>query len=90
MSKPKLKIDVESVGGHRYFLTIVEEARRYTAVFPTVNKAKTSGLLLRFVSIFENKSGYSIKAIQSDNGTEFRREFDELGRKEVDLSKTTV
>lgn len=68
----------------------MEEARRYTYVFPIVRKAETSELLLRFVTSFEKQPGYCVTAIKSNNRTALRHALDELDRKGVDVSKTTV
>lgn len=57
-------------------------------MFPIFTKAEISELLLCFVTSFEKQSGYSIKFMHSEKGTEFRHAFDELDRKGGYVLKT--
>lgn len=79
----KGKVDTQSINGHLYFLTIVDEFSRYTATYPMKRKSEASELLLNFVIRFEKQTGHTVKQIHGDNGTEFMRAFDSLRKKGV-------
>lgn len=85
----KGKIETESVDGHKYFLTIVEEVSRHTTVIPIRTKRDASEEVLNYVSRFERQTDRTVKSIHSDGGSEFDKAFKHLERLGVDSSRTT-
>ena len=74
----KGKLEMESVNGQNYFLTIVEEYSRFTAVRPIGTKGDASRELLQIVQFFERQTGQSVRTIHTDGGKEFSRAVDYL------------
>lgn len=86
----KGKVDVTSVHGHNYFVTIVEEFSRFVAVRPIRSKSDAAEEVLRFVKYFEKQTGHPVRKIHTDGGTEFRRALDRLDADGVQISVTTA
>jgi transposase InsO family protein len=64
---------VQSVGGKWYVLVVVDDYSRYAWVFFLEDKGEMFGFIRDLVSRFRNKRhGDAIRAIHSDNGSEFR------------------
>ncbi|KAJ9538359.1 hypothetical protein OSB04_031092 [Centaurea solstitialis] len=64
--------NVMSIGKKSYCLVIVDDYSRFTWVYFLRTKDETSGLIKPFVTRMENKTNLRVKAIRSDNGTEFK------------------
>lgn len=62
---------VNSHTGARYFLTIVDDFSRFTWVHLMSFKSETQTLLKSFFAWVKTQFNCEIKALQSDNGTEF-------------------
>ena len=62
---------VQSLHGHSYFLTVVDDCSRFTWI--TLMKAKSEARqhVKIFVSLIENQHQFSVKIIRTDNGAEF-------------------
>jgi transposase InsO family protein len=70
---------VHSMGGKWYVLVIVEEYSRYSWVFFLESKDEVFEHFQSLASRLNNKHPNGLKAIHSDNGTEFRNaSFDEF------------
>lgn len=80
-------LHVSSTEGHRYFVTIVEEASRYVKVVKS--NMEVSELLLRFVKFFEKQTGRVVKRMHMDGGSEFFRARDYLEDHGCDVSTST-
>jgi len=64
-----------SYGGARYFLTFIDDMSRYSFVYTI----KSKDVFEKFKAMVETKTSLKIKAIRSDNGTEFvNRIFDKF------------
>ncbi|CAN1263655.1 Retrovirus-related Pol polyprotein from transposon TNT 1-94 [Linum perenne] len=72
---------IASMGGHRYFLTIVDDHSRYTWVRLMSSKSDVRTLVTEFVSMIKNQHNQLVKTIRTDNGLEFRMSdfFSSLG-----------
>ncbi|CAN1776000.1 Retrovirus-related Pol polyprotein from transposon TNT 1-94 [Linum perenne] len=72
---------IASMGGHRYFLTIVDDHSRYTWVRLMHSKSEVRALVSDFVTMVKNQYNQSVKTIRTDNGLEFRMTelFNSLG-----------
>src|ERR1044072_4256537 len=62
---------VNTVHGHRYFLTIVDDHSRFTWVHLMKHKLETQLLTKQFVKMVDIQFGHKVKVIRSDNGLEF-------------------
>jgi len=61
-----------SHGGARYFLTFTDDFSRWTEVYFLKYKSEVSSKFLEYKHYAETQTGRKIKALQSDNGGEFR------------------
>jgi transposase InsO family protein len=66
------RVNVLSIGRKAYCLVIIDDYSRYTWVYFLSHKDETAGLLKRFIILIENQLTKKVKAIRSDNGTEFK------------------
>ena len=57
--------------GHKYFLTIVDDASRATLIFLHKSKSDVRPLIVSFYNMILTQFGTKIKAIRSDNALEF-------------------
>jgi len=64
-------VNIVSVYGHKYFLTIVDDYSRHTWIYLMKAKSETETLLHNFATYVKNQFGLNIKTIRSDNGKEF-------------------
>lgn len=60
-----------SIGGHKYFLTMIDDFSKKVAFYPICSKADVFEKFKEYTALAENQTGESLKAIRSDNGTEF-------------------
>lgn len=60
-----------SILGHRYFLTLVDDFSRFTWVIFLKAKSETKQSVINFVALLENQFNTSLKCFRSDNGSEF-------------------
>lgn len=65
-------ISSPSMLGHKYFLTIVDDASRYTWLYFMKLKSETQQLIKNFISYVETQFDTKIKGIRTDNGYEFK------------------
>ncbi|UYV85032.1 hypothetical protein LAZ67_X004343 [Cordylochernes scorpioides] len=63
--------NIESWGGSRFVLTIIDDASRYTRVYFLKRKGDTLEKFKEWMKEAENKTGFSLKRIRTDNGLEF-------------------
>ncbi|UYV72842.1 hypothetical protein LAZ67_10000956 [Cordylochernes scorpioides] len=63
--------DIESWGGSRFVLTIIDDASRYTKVYFLKRKGDTLEKFKEWMKEAENQTGFSLKRIRTDNGLEF-------------------
>ena len=63
---------VESLGGKKYCLVIVDDYSRYTWVFFFKSKSETQQCFIDFSNLVQRKHDLKIKTIRSDNGSEFK------------------
>lgn len=85
----KGKIETESVIGHYYFVTIVEEHSRFIAVRQIRSKEDASYAVLSYIRYIEKQSGCTVKRVHTDGGSEFKRALDTLKDQGVHVSITT-
>ncbi|UYV73235.1 hypothetical protein LAZ67_10002262 [Cordylochernes scorpioides] len=63
--------NIESWGGSRFVLTIIDNASRYTRVYFLKRKGDTLEKFKEWMKEAENQTGFSLKRIRTDNGLEF-------------------
>lgn len=69
-------IQPETLGGQRYALSVIDACTKACKVYLLPSKDATSGYAKEAISWFEQRAGGKVKAIRTDNGSEFvEREF---------------
>eukprot|EP00794_Sanderia_malayensis_P002050 gene2050-biopygen1853 len=72
-------MNVQSIGGSRYFITFIDDWSRYTKVYMMKNKGEALDKFKEFVNLAENLTGQRVKVLRSDNGGEYgSKEFIEF------------
>ncbi|KAJ4723712.1 Retrovirus-related Pol polyprotein from transposon TNT 1-94 [Melia azedarach] len=70
---------VESLGAHRYFVSMIDDFSRMTSVFIIKHKSEAFKNFRQWKTLVENQTGKKIKRLRTDNGLEFCwSEFDEF------------
>ncbi|GJY90382.1 ribonuclease H-like domain-containing protein [Tanacetum coccineum] len=70
---------VESLGGKRYFLSIVDDYSKRVWVYILKFKHEAFGKFKEWKQLVENQTGRRVKKLRTDNGLEFcNREFEQL------------
>ncbi|GJV43766.1 retrotransposon protein, putative, ty1-copia subclass [Tanacetum coccineum] len=70
---------VESLGGKRYFLSIVDDYSRRVWVYILRFKHEAFGKFKEWKQLVENQTGRTVKKLRTDNGLELcNREFEQL------------
>ncbi|KAJ4729013.1 Retrovirus-related Pol polyprotein from transposon TNT 1-94 [Melia azedarach] len=62
---------VESLGGHRYFVSMIDDFSRMTWVFIMKHKSEAFKNFRQWKALVENQTGKKIKRLRTDNGLEF-------------------
>ena len=71
-------LQVESIGGKRYVLAVVDDFLRFTWVNFIREKSNTCDVFKELCTQLQREKGYGIVRIRSDHGTEFENaKFDE-------------
>lgn len=69
----------ESLGGHRYFVTFIDDFSKKIYLYPLKLKSEVYAKLVEYKNLVEDQLGRKIKAIRSDNGTEYvNKQMDDL------------
>lgn len=69
----------ESLGGHRYFVSFIDDYSKKVFLYPMKLKSEVYDKLVQFKNLVENQLGRKIKAFRSDNGTEYiNKQMDNL------------
>lgn len=70
---------VESLGGHRYFVSFIDDYSKKIFLYPMKLKSEVYDKMVLFKNLVENQLDRKIKAVRSDNGTEFvNKQMEEL------------
>lgn len=82
---------VATLGGKKYFLSIVDDFSRKTWVFLLRNKSDAFDKFIEWHTLYENQQGKKLKALRTDNGMEFcNLEFNDFCSKLGILRHRTV
>jgi transposase InsO family protein len=63
--------DIQSIGGNRYILVIVDDYSRYYHIELLRSKSDAFDSARKWIALQERRTGSTVKAIRSDNGGEF-------------------
>ena len=64
-------VEVPSNGGNKYFITFIDDFSRKTWVYILKNKSDACDTLKKFMVYVERRSGYTLKTLRTDRGTEY-------------------
>lgn len=64
-------IEVESLGGSKYFLTFLDDFSRKVFVYMLKKKSEVAAKFVEFKQLVENQTGSRIRILRSDNGKEY-------------------
>lgn len=68
---------IESIGGNKYILVIIDDFSRFTLVFFLKHKSEATSKLKIFIKQVEVQLRKVVRNIRSDNGLEFKnKEFE--------------
>nr|GEU37910.1 retrovirus-related Pol polyprotein from transposon TNT 1-94 [Tanacetum cinerariifolium] len=82
---------VPSLGGARYFLSIIDDFLRMTWVFMMKHKSEAFEKFKHWKIFIKNQTGRKIKRLRTDNGLEFySREFNDFCRDEGIVKHYTI
>lgn len=57
---------------YRYYLSLLDDYKRYTWIFPLIAKSETTRTIINFITQIERTLERKVKCIQSDWSGEFR------------------
>jgi hypothetical protein len=64
-------ISIQSIHGHKYFLTAVDDHSRFTWIILLKAKSEVSKLVQQFIHMIEKQFDNLVKVVRTDNGPEF-------------------
>ena len=65
-------VNVLNINRNSYCLVVIDDLSRFTWVFFLSNKAGVAHLIKKFIVLIENQTNNRVKALRTDNGTEFK------------------
>lgn len=65
-------VNVLSINRNSYCLVVIDDFSRFTWVFFLSNKAGVADLIKKFIVLIENQTNNRVKALHTDNETEFK------------------
>ncbi|KAF8789255.1 Retrovirus-related Pol polyprotein like [Argiope bruennichi] len=83
---------VNSLGGSKYFLSIIDDFSRKVDAFTLKNKNKVFTVFREYLSRVERELGLKLKSVRTDNGMEFcHKEFEKFLRElGIKSERTTI
>lgn len=64
-------MEVESISGYRYFITLIDDATRMTHVYFIIEKSEVVSKIVEYKNLAETQMGLKLKILRSDNGGEY-------------------
>lgn len=64
-------MEVSSLGGARYFVTFIDDFTRKVFIYILTKKSEVFEKFKEFKALVENKLGFNIKTLRTDNGNEY-------------------
>jgi len=68
-----------SLGGHRYFVSIVDDYFRHCWVYPMRQRVKVLNLLVKWKKLMKNQTGMKIKVLWYNHVEEYKDSFLQFG-----------
>ena len=65
------ELNVKSLGGAKYFLTLVDDNTRYVWICISKHKSEVFDKFLEWKALVENSSGHMLKALHTNSGGEY-------------------
>ncbi|KAL7592579.1 hypothetical protein Lser_V15G34209 [Lactuca serriola] len=65
-------VNVLSINRNSDCLVVIDDFSRFTCVFFLSNKSGIADLIKKFIIMIENQTNHRVKALRTDNGTEFK------------------
>lgn len=82
---------INSRGGHRYFVSFIDDYSRKTFLYMMKEKSEVLKHFQEFVALVQNQVGKTVKSLRSDNGREYiNKKFEEFLAKNGIIQQTTV
>ena len=76
-------IQVDSIGGNKYFVTFIDDFSRKLWTYLIKKKSEVIKVFAKFKSMVERQSGQKLKILRTDGGGEYvSKDFDKLCEKE--------
>jgi len=60
-----------SMGGNNYFVTLLDDYSKFSAVQPLPHKTDTAAAVKSVLTLLENQTGYRVQRLRCDNGSEY-------------------
>lgn len=73
---------IESLGGSRYVLTLLDDHTRFSAVHCLSSKAQVADKAKETLRLWQRQTGKQLKKIRTDNGSEFKSDLDRWAKEE--------
>lgn len=81
----------ESLGGHKYFVTFIDDFSKKIFAFPITRKSDVFDIFVEFKTMAEKQTGKQLKTLRSDNGGEYvNSRFDTYCRENGIIHQKTV
>ena len=64
-------MSVTSLGGNNYFVTLLDDYSKLSAVRPLARKSDTASAVKATITLLENQTGHRVQRLRCDNGTEY-------------------
>lgn len=64
-------LPVTSMGGNNYFITLLDDYSKLSAIQPLARKSDTAAAVKSMLILLENQSGYKVQRLRCDNGSEY-------------------
>ncbi|GJS83629.1 putative RNA-directed DNA polymerase [Tanacetum coccineum] len=71
---------INDIGGHKYFITFIDDYSRYTYVYLIKEKSESLDVFKIFKAEVENQLNRKIKIVRSDRGGEYYGKHSDLGQ----------
>lgn len=64
-------LPITSMGGNNYFVTLLDDYSKLSAVQPLVRKSDVATAVKDLLLLLQNQSGYNLQRLRCDNGSEY-------------------
>ena len=64
-------LPLTSMGGNNYFVTLLDDYSKLSAVQPIPRKSNTAATVIDTLTLLQNQCGYKVQRLRCDNGSEY-------------------